>query len=299
MVFRDKFKNADQAFTFNDVILLPGWTEIEPNQAIVKTRVTPKIELNVPYVSSPMDTVTEAEMAIAMARSGGIGILHRNCTAEEEVDMARAVKRAEAMIIRDVITVTPDTTVEELLKLMDEHHIKGFPVVRKNGKLSGIVTWRDVRLAEKQLKVKEVMTKKVVTGPESIDIEDAKKLLHKHKIEKLPIIDGSGHVTGLITMKDITFKGDYPDALRNSDGRLLVGAAVSPFDLERAKALDKYVDVIITDVAHFHNRNCFEATKKILKEVSAEVIVGSIGTYEAAVDCITKLDGIAGLRCGI
>jgi len=299
MVFRDKFKNAEQAFTFNDVILLPGWTEIEPNQAIVKTRVTSKIELNVPYVSSPMDTVTEAEMAIAMARSGGIGILHRNCTAEEEVDMARAVKRAEAMIIRDVITVTPDTTVEELLKLMDEHHIKGFPVVRKNGKLSGIVTWRDVRLAEKQLKVKEVMTKKVVTGPENIDIEDAKKLLHKHKIEKLPIIDGSGRVTGLITMKDITFKGDYPDALRNSDGRLLVGAAVSPFDLERAKALDKYVDVIITDVAHFHNRNCFEATKKILKEVSAEVIVGSIGTYEAAVDCITKLDGIAGLRCGI
>jgi len=299
MVFREKFKNADQAFTFNDVILLPGWTEIEPSQAVVKTKATPKIELNVPYVSSPMDTVTESEMAIAMARNGGLGILHRNCTSEEEVDMARVVKRAEAVIIRDVITVNPDTTVEKLLSLMEEHHIKGFPVITKNGKLTGIVTWRDVRLAEKELLVKEVMTKKVITGPENIDLEDAKKLLHKYKIEKLPIVDDTGHVKGLITMKDITLKGENPDALRDEEGRLLVGAAVSPFDLERAKALDKYVDVIVTDVAHFHNRNCFEAAKKLLKEVSAEIIVGNIGTYQAAEDCLTKLDGVAGLRCGI
>jgi IMP dehydrogenase len=299
MGFRDKFKNADTALTFNDVILLPGWTILEPNEAVVTTKLTPKIELNVPFLSSPMDTVTEAEMAIALARNGGLGVLHRNCSLEEEVDMARAVKRAEAVIIRDVITVTPDTTVEELLRLMDEHHIKGFPVIGKNSKLSGIVTWRDVRLAEKSLKVKEVMTKKVITGPEEIDLEDAKKLLHKYKIEKLPIVDKEGHVKGLITMKDITLKGDFPDALRDEEGRLICAAAISPFDIDRAKALDKYVDILVTDVAHFHNKNCFEATKKILKEVSAEVIVGNIGTYEAAEDCITKLEGIKGLRVGI
>jgi IMP dehydrogenase len=299
MGFRDKFKNADTAFTFNDVILLPGWTTLEPNEATVRTRLTNEVELNVPFLSSPMDTVTEADMAIAQARNGALGVLHRNCSADEEVDMARQVKRAEAVIIRDVITVTPDTTVGELLKLMDEHHIKGFPVVGRGEKLVGIATWRDVRLAEPTLKVRDVMTKKVVTGGEDIDLQDAKQILHKHKIEKLPIVDADRHVKGLITMKDITLKGDFPDAIRDEEGRLICAAAVSPFDLDRAKALDKYVDILVTDVAHFHNKNCFEAAKKIIKEVKAEVIVGNIGTYQAAEDCITKLDGIAGLRVGI
>jgi IMP dehydrogenase len=297
--FRDKFKNADTALTFNDVILLPGWTTLEPNEATVKTRVTRRVELNVPFISSPMDTVTESDMAIALARNGGLGVLHRNCTVEEEVDMARRVKRAEAVIIRDVITVTPQTTVGELLKLMEEHHIKGFPVVGRGGRLVGIATWRDVRLAEPNLKVRDVMTKRVITGPEEITLDEAKQILHKHKIEKLPIVDKDKHVKGLITMKDITLKGDFPDAVRDEEGRLICAAAVSPFDLDRAKALDKYVDIIVTDVAHFHNKNCFEATKKLLKEVSAEVIVGNIGTYQAAEDCITKLDGITGLRVGI
>ena len=148
MGFRDKFKDADTAFTFNDVILLPGWTTLEPNEATVKSRLTKNITLNSPFLSSPMDTVTESDMAIAMSRNGGLGVLHRNCSTEEEVDMARRVKRAEAVIIRDVVTVTPDTTVGELLKLMEEHHIKGFPVVGRGGKLVGIATWRDVRLAE-------------------------------------------------------------------------------------------------------------------------------------------------------
>jgi len=299
MVFRDKFKNADTALTFNDVILLPGWTTLEPNEATVKTRLTSDVELNVPFISSPMDTVTEAEMAIAMARNGALGVLHRNCSSEEEVGMARAVKRAEAVIIRDVITVAPDTTVGELLKLMEEHKIKGFPVVGRGGKLVGIATWRDVRLAEPTLKVRDVMTKRVITGTEDMDLEDAKKLLHKHKIEKLPIVDGDGHVKGLITMKDITLKGTFPDAVRDDEGRLICAAAVSPFDLDRAKALDRYVDILVTDVAHFHNKNCFEATKKILQEVRAKVIVGNIGTYQAAEDCITKLDGVEGLRVGI
>jgi IMP dehydrogenase len=228
-----------------------------------------------------------------------MGVLHRNCTAQEEVSMARAVKRAEAVIIRDVITVSPETTVSKLLDLMEEHRIHGFPVVENGEKLVGIVTWRDVRLADITLKVKDVMTKEVITGTEETGIEEAKKVLHEHRIEKLPIVDNVNRVKGLITMRDITLKGTFPDAVRDEDGHLICGAAISPFDLNRAKALDKYVDVIVIDVAHFHNKNCFESTKKILDEVGAEVIVGNIGTYEAAEDCLTKLDGISGLRVGI
>jgi IMP dehydrogenase len=238
-------------------------------------------------------------MAIALARHGCMGVLHRNCSTEEEVAMARAVKRAEALVIRDVITVVPDTTVEELLNLMDEHKIHGFPVVEDDDRLVGIVTWRDVRLADSALKVGDVMTKEVVTGTEETSLEEAKGILHEHRIEKLPIVDDLGRVRGLMTMKDITLKGRYPSAVRDEEGRLVCAAATSPFDLERAKALDEYIDVLFTDVAHFHNKNCFEATKKILQEVEAEVVVGNIGTYKGAEDCLTELDGVAGLRVGI
>jgi IMP dehydrogenase len=210
MGFRDKFKNADNALTFNDVILLPGWTTLEPDEASVQSKATRNVSLNSPFIASPMDTVTESEMAIALARNGCLGVLHRNCSAEEEVDMARAVKRAEALIIRDVVTVNPDTTIEELLGLMDEHSISGFPVVENGDSLAGIVTWRDVRLADKGLKVEDVMTKDVVTGTEETSLEEAMGILHEHKIEKLPIIDGKGRVSGLMTMKDITLKGRGP-----------------------------------------------------------------------------------------
>jgi IMP dehydrogenase len=299
MGFRYKFENAEKALTFNDVLLLPGWTNLEPNEASVKSRFTKNLELNVPFIASPMDTVTEAEMAIALAREGALGVLHRNCSAKEEVDMARSVKRAEALVIRDVITVNPESTVDELLKLMEEHNIKGFPVVEDEDKLVGIVTWRDVRLAESNLTVRDVMTKEVVTGTEDTSLEEAMKILHEHRIEKLPIIDESRRVKGLITMKDITLKGTYKDAVRDEEGRLICAAAISPFDLPRAKALDKYVDALIIDVSHFHNRNCFDATKLVLKEIEADVIVGNIGTYKAAEDIITKLDGVSGLRVGI
>ena len=299
MGFRDKFRDAEHALTFNDVLLLPGWTTVEPSEVDVRTHVTRDVILNVPFVSSPMDTVTESEMAIALARQGGLGVLHRNCSVEEEVEMARRVKRAESLIIRDVITVTPDTTVEELLRMMEQHRIHGFPVVEDDNRLVGIVTWRDVRLADPQLKVRDVMTTDVITATEDITLEEAKRILHRHRIEKLPIVDEEGRVRGLITMRDITLKGTYPNAVRDDQGRLICAAAISPFDLRRAKALDKYVDILVVDVAHFHNKNCFEAAKRLLKEVSAEVIVGNIGTYEAAEDCITKLDGVAGLRVGI
>ncbi|MBN2336021.1 IMP dehydrogenase [Candidatus Bathyarchaeota archaeon] len=299
MGFRNKFENAEKALTFNDVLLLPGWTNVEPSQTDVKTRITRNVGTNIPLVASPMDTVTEAEMAIALSREGAVGVLHRNCSAKEEVAMARSVKRAEAVIIRDVVTVDPDSTVEDLLKLMEEHNVKGFPVVEDGDRLVGIVTWRDVRLAESSLRIKDVMTESVVTGSEDTSLEEAMKILHEHRIEKLPIVDAERRVKGLITMKDITLKDTYQDAVRDEEGRLICAAATSPFDLPRAKALDKYVDVLVLDVSHFHNKNCFEATKKILKEVEADVVVGNIGTYEAAEDIITKLDGVAGLRVGI
>jgi IMP dehydrogenase len=263
------------------------------------SRITKNIDINIPLIASPMDTVTEAEMAIALAREGAIGVLHRNCSTKEEVEMARRVKRAEAVIIRDVITVSPDSTVETLLRLMEEHNIKGFPVVDRESKLQGIVTWRDVRLAEHDLLIRDVMTENVITGTEDTDLEQAMKILHDHRIEKLPIVDNDGRVQGLITMKDITLKGKFQEAVRDDEGRLLCAAAISPFDLPRAKAIDKYVDIIVLDVSHFHNKNCFDAAKKILKEVEADIIVGNIGTYEAAEDIITKLDGVAGLRVGI
>ena len=299
MGFREKFENAEKALTFNDVLLLPGWTTIEPSEANVMSRVSKNIELNIPLIASPMDTVTEAEMAIALSREGALGVLHRNCSVKEEVEMARRVKRAEAVIIRDVITVSPNSTVEELLKLMEEHNIKGFPVVDGESKLQGIVTWRDVRLAESTLLIKDVMTEEVVTGTEDTDLEQAMKILHDHRIEKLPIVDKEGRVQGLITMKDITLKGKFQEAVRDEEGRLLCAAAISPFDVPRAKAIDKYVDIIVLDVSHFHNKNCFDATKEILKEVEADIIVGNIGTYQAAEDIISKLEGVAGLRVGI
>ena len=299
MGFREKLKNADHALTFNDVLLLPGWTTIEPSEADVRSRVTRNVELNVPFISSPMDTVTESKMAIALARDGGLGVLHRNCTADEEVEMARAVKRAEALIIRDVITVRPNSTIQNLVGLMEEHNIHGFPVVDGKESVVGIVTWRDFRLADPGLKVKDVMTKKVVTAGEDITLEEAKSILHEHRIEKLPIVNGLNTVRGLITMRDITLKGTYPQAIRDEAGRLICAAAISPFDYDRAVALDEYVDILFTDVSHFHNKNCFDAAKKVLDNVSAEMIVGNIGTYEAAEDCLTKLDGIAGLRVGI
>jgi IMP dehydrogenase len=297
--FREKFRNAEPALTFNDVLLLPGWTTIEPSQADVGSRVTKAVELNVPFISSPMDTVTGSEMAVALARHGGLGVLHRNCTSQEEVEMARHVKRAEALIIRDIVTVRPDFTINDLVGLMEEHNIHGFPVVDEGDRLVGIVTWRDFRLADTSLKVEDVMTKEVITAGENTSLEEAKTILHEHRIEKLPIVNEAGKVTGLITMRDITLKGTYPGAVRDELGRLICAAAISPFDLERAIDLDEYVDILVTDVAHFHNSNCFDATKKVLDNVTAEVVVGNIGTYEAAEDCLTKLDGVAGLRVGI
>jgi IMP dehydrogenase len=245
-----------------------------------------------------MDTVTESDMAIAVARQGGLGVVHRNCAVEEQVEMIKRVKRAEALIIRDVITVAPEDTVGQALALMEKHNISGLPVVDRT-RLVGIVTGRDVRFAQPSLLVKQVMTKSVVKAEEGISIDEAQRLLRDHKIEKLPIVNKAGELSGLITFKDILLRGKYPDAARDENGQLLCAAAVSPFDLDRAKKLDEYADILVTDVSHFHNANVFTATKKLMSEVSADVVVGNIGTYEAAEDAITELEQVGGFRVGI
>jgi len=181
---------------------------------------------------------------------------------------------------------------------MEKHNISGLPVVDKN-RLVGIATGRDVRFAQPNLLVKQIMTKEVVKAEEGTDIEEAKRLLHDHKIEKLPIVNKSGELAGLITFKDILLRGKYPEAARDENGQLLCAAAVSPFDMERAKKLDEFADILVTDVSHFHNDNVFKATKKLMSEVSAELIVGNIGTYQAAEDAITELEEVSGFRVGI
>jgi len=296
--FLEKFKAIQVALTFRDVVLLPGRAEVEPTEVDVRTKVTKTHKLNIPFVSSPMDTVTESDMAIAVARQGGLGVVHRNCSVEEQIEMCKRVKRAEALVIRDVVTVSPDDTVGQALALMERHNISGLPVVEKS-KLVGIVTGRDVRFAQPSLLIKQVMTKDVIKAEEGIAIDEAQRLLRDHKIEKLPIVNTAGELAGLITFKDILLRGKYPEAARDENGQLLCAAAVSPFDLERAKKLDEYVDMLVTDVSHFHNENVFRATKKIMAEVSAELIVGNIGTYDAAEDALTELDGISAFRVGI
>ena len=296
--FSKKFEALEAAFTFQDVIMLPGLAEVEPSDVDVRTRASKNNALNVPFISSPMDTVTESEMAIALAREGGLGVLHRNCTAEEEVEMAKRVKRAESVVIRDVITVRPTHTIAEAKELMRAHNVSGLPVV-EGERLVGILTGRDVRFADPRLKVGSLMTKKVITAKEGIGLEEAKEILHRHRIEKLPIVDERGRLKGLMTFKDISLRGRYPNAVRDEEGQLLCAAAVSPFDLERAQRLDAYVDILVIDVAHFHNARVFKATKRILAEVEADVVVGNLGTYGAAEDALSRLEGIAGLRVGV
>ncbi|MHA1695165.1 MAG: IMP dehydrogenase [Candidatus Helarchaeota archaeon] len=296
--FSDKLKDKTITLTFNDVILLPGWTRIEPNEADLTTYIG-HIRLNLPFISSPMDTVTESDMAISLAREGGIGIIHRNCSIDYQVEMVKKVKRAESFVITDVKTISKDIKIKDAIKIMKTYGINGLPVITEDRKLIGILTGRDVRFANPEMKVEDIMTKDIIYAEESIKEDEAKKILHKYRIEKLPVVNKNKELTGLITYKDLMLKENFPNSSRDEDGKLLCGAAISPTDIERAKKLDEWVDLLVVDVSHFYNKNLFDATKKLLKTISTPLVVGSIGTYEAAIDCLTKLDSIVGLRCGI
>jgi IMP dehydrogenase len=264
------------AFSFDDFILLPSYIDIEPNEISLATKFSVNIDLNIPFVSAPMDTVTEAEMAITLARNGGIGVIHRNNSIEEQIEQVKKVKRAESFIIRDVITISPDATVGEAARVMQEHGISGLPVVDENNKLLGIITGRDVRFASPEIKVKEAMTTDVITAHEKITPEESIELMKKYKIEKLPVVDKDGKLVGLITYKDVSLRGKFKQATRDEDGRLRVAAAVSPFDLERAIKLSKYADALVIDVSHFHNQNVISATYKIIKNVDVDVIIENL-----------------------
>ncbi len=296
--YNKKMLDAAVAFNFDDLIVLPGLAQVEPKDISIGTRFTKNIALGVPFVSSPMDTVTESAMAIALARRGGVGVIHRNCSLEEELNMVRAVKRAESFIIRNVILISRNSTVGEASTIMLENHISGLPVVEA-GKLVGILTSRDVRANDPVNRVEQAMTKDVITAHEDVTETEAINLMRSNRIEKLPVVGSDGTFRGLITYKDIITRGKYQHALRDKDGRLVVAAAVSPFDLERAKALSKDADALIVDVAHFHNSAVIAATKKIIKETGREIIIGNLGTKKGVLDSVSALDSVAALRMGI
>ncbi|WP_431839310.1 IMP dehydrogenase [Gordonia hongkongensis] len=285
----DPGKVAMLGLTFDDVLLLPSASDVIPSEVDTSSRVTKNVTLRVPLVSSAMDTVTESRMAIAMARAGGMGVLHRNLSIEEQAGQVETVKRSEAGMVTDPVTCTPTHTLAEVDAMCARYRISGLPVVDAKGELVGIITNRDMRFEVDQSRpVAEVMTKApLITAQEGVSAEAALGLLRRHKIEKLPIVDGNGRLTGLITVKDFVKTEQHPLATKDSDGRLLVGAAVGTGDpqWDRAMALaDAGADVIIVDTAHAHNRLVLDMVAKLKAEVGdrVDVVGGNVATREAA-----------------
>jgi IMP dehydrogenase len=281
--------------TFDDVLLVPSRSYVEPDHTDVKSRFSKNISLNVPIVSAAMDTVTEAEMAIAMAHEGGIGVIHRNMPREKQIEEVRKVKRGEEIINREVLTASPHQTIESAWRMMSEQGVTGIPII-DDSKLVGIISRRDVRpivKLEPTKKISDVMTRSLVTAGENVTVEEAIDIMYEHKVERLPVINEKGNLVGIILMQNILEKRQYPNAVRNGDDQLRVAAAVGPFDIERAMALDKAgVDAVCVDCAHAHNMRVVESAKRIKKMVSADVVVGNIATREAAEELASFADGI-------
>ncbi|MCC7233668.1 MAG: IMP dehydrogenase [Bryobacterales bacterium] len=292
-----------EGLTFDDVLLAPARSNVLPTEAETRTWFTRKISLNVPISSSAMDTVTESHMAIALAREGGIGIIHRNMPAGKQAEEVDRVKRSEAGMIVDPVTVQPHQKIHEALAVMQRFRISGVPVTDGHGKLVGILTNRDLRFETRtDLPVEEVMTKKnLITVPVGTTLEQAEEILHQHRVEKLLVVDDQYLLKGLITVKDIQKKVKYPNAAKDEKGRLRVGAAIGATGdfLERAQALvDKKVDVIIIDTAHGHSDRVLEAVvavKRLLPEL--QLVAGNVGTFEGARDLIDR--GVDGVKVGI
>lgn len=287
--------DAPIGITFDDVLLVPGKSYVEPDHTDVKTRFSKNIGLNVPIVSAAMDTVSEAEMAIAIAREGGIGVIHRNMPREVQIEEIKKAKRGEELLIRDVITASPSQTIESVWKTMTEQSISGIPII-DGSKLVGIISRRDVRpivKTEPNRKIVEVMTRDVVTARESVKIDEAIDIMYEHKVERLPIVNEKGSLIGIISMQNILEKRQYPNANKNGNDQPRVAAAVGPFDIERAMALDKAgVDAICIDCAHAHNMRVVESARRIKKMVSADVVVGNIATAEACEELVGFADGV-------
>ncbi|WP_035138477.1 IMP dehydrogenase, partial [Bifidobacterium biavatii] len=299
---------AQLGLAYDDVLLLPNETDVIPSEVDTTTHLTREITMKVPAISAAMDTVTESEMAIAMARNGGIGVLHRNLSIDDQAAQVDVVKRSESGMITDPLTVNPDVTLADLDKLCGKFHISGLPVVDKDNKLVGIITNRDMRFIASEdydhLKVRDVMTKEnLVTGPSNISKDDAHRLLAQHKVEKLPLVDAEGHLTGLITVKDFVKTEQYPDATKDGQGRLRVAAGVGFLGdaWQRASALmEAGVDVLVVDTANGEARLALDMIRRIKNDPAfrdVQVIGGNIATRSGAQAMIDA--GVDAVKVGV
>jgi IMP dehydrogenase len=298
--FEEKF--GREGLTFDDVLLVPAASEVLPAEASTASRFSRTVEVAVPLVSAAMDTVTEARLAIAMARQGGIGVIHRNLSIEDQAAEVDRVKRSESGMISEPVTVGPDATINEAMAVMARFHISGVPVTDPDGRLVGIITNRDLRFVEASDRpVSEAMTSEgLVTAPVGTTLDEAKVILGRHRIEKLPIVDDRGALTGLITVKDIQKRIDYPHATKDERGRLRVAAAVgaSPDAFDRVTALvERGVDVVVVDTAHGHARSVLETVSKIKANFEIDVVGGNVATFEATEALIAA--GVDAVKVGI
>ena len=278
---QDKIRHT--AITFDDVLLEPRYSEVVPSDVDVSTRLTNRIGLNAPLLSSPMDTVTESRMAIALAKVGGLGVIHKNMSAELQADEVYKVKRSANGIILDPVTLPPEATVGQAKDIMAQHKVSGVPIVLADGTLAGILTRRDLKFLETtEIAVSEVMTSDpLVTATGNVTLEEAEKILTAKKVEKLLLIDDERKLTGLITIKDIDMMRRFPNASKDGQGRLRVGAAIGVHDLDRAKLLiEKDVDVLIVDSAHGHSKNVIETIQAIKAKWDIDIIAGNVATAE-------------------
>ena len=296
----DKF--GKQGLTFDDVLLIPAHSDILPRDVDVRTHLTQNVTLNIPVMSAGMDTVTEAEMAIAMAREGGIGVIHKNMSIDEQAREVKLVKRSEHGIIVDPIYLAPDNTLSDADELMNKYHISGVPIT-ENGKLVGIITNRDMRFeTDLSRPISDIMTSKgLITASEHTTMEEAKRILQAHRIEKLPLVDDNGHLKGLITIRDIEKMRKYPNSNKDSDGRLKVAAAIGvTSDVEdRVEALlDAKADVLVIDTAHGHSEGVLQTIRRLRKAFPhLELIAGNVATYDATKALIEA--GVSAVKVGI
>jgi len=286
--------------TFDDVLLEPRYSEVVPAECDVTTQLTSRIRLNIPLLSSPMDTVTEAEMAIALAQEGGLGMIHKNMSIEAQTDEVDKVKRSANGIIYDPVTLSPDATVGRAREIMAQQNVSGLPITTAGGKLAGILTRRDLRFLERSdLKIAEVMTREhLVTATGTVTLEEAEKILMANKVEKLLLVDENNKLTGLITIKDIDKMRRFPQACKDRQGRLRVGAAVGVQEYERVESLiAKGVDVLVVDSAHGHSANVIETVKTIKKRFDIDVVAGNVATEQGCRDLIAA--GADAVKVGI
>ncbi|MFM7184778.1 MAG: IMP dehydrogenase [Planctomycetota bacterium] len=286
--------------TFDDVLLVPRFSAVVPSEVDVSTRLTRGIGLKIPIVSSPMDTVTESEMAIALAQEGGLGVIHKNLSVERQAEEVDKVKRSANGIIMDPVTLPPSATVARAREVMDQQNISGVPITSDGRKLVGIITRRDLRFLESgETPVAEIMTKSgLVTATGAVSLDEAEKILMANKVEKLLLVDAQGLLTGLITIKDIDMMKRFPNACKDRQGRLRVGAAVGVFDYDRAAAMiAKGVDVLVVDSAHGHSANVLETVGAIKRRWEIEVVAGNVATREGCRDLIKA--GADGVKVGI